>query len=184
QGGQHLPPPRAPGRRRRPACERLDARRPDVAAHLPRTPPQRASRRGRHRARWHGADAGLRPPMKLLLAVLVAGALATPVRAASEATVALNFQDVDLPVLARFVSEVTGRNFILDDRVRGNVTIISPTRITPEEAYLVFQSVLQVKGFTTVPSGNFVKIVPVSEGRESAIPTGVRAGDELVTRIL
>jgi general secretion pathway protein D len=110
--------------------------------------------------------------MRLLLAMVAACALAMPVRAASDATVALNFQDVDLPVLARFVSEVTGRNFILDDRVRGNVTIISPTRITPEEAYLVFQSVLQVKGFTTVPSGNFVKIVPVREGRESAIPTG------------
>jgi general secretion pathway protein D len=122
--------------------------------------------------------------MRILLALLAACTLAAPVRAASDATVALNFQDVDLPVLARFVSEVTGRNFILDDRVRGNVTIISPTRITPEEAYLVFQSVLQVKGFTTVPSGNFVKIVPVREGRESAIPTGVRAGDELVTRIL
>ncbi len=122
--------------------------------------------------------------MRLLAAALLVGALATSGRAGSEATVALNFQDVDLPVLARFVSEVTGRNFILDDRVRGNVTIISPTRITPEEAYLVFQSVLQVKGFTTVPSGNFVKIVPVREGRESAIPTNARGGDELVTRIL
>jgi general secretion pathway protein D len=122
--------------------------------------------------------------MRLLAAVLLVGALAVSGRAAPEATVALNFQDVDLPVLARFVSEVTGRNFILDDRVHGNVTIISPTRITPEEAYLVFQSVLQVKGFTTVPSGNFVKIVPVREGRESAIPTDGRTGDELVTRVL
>jgi general secretion pathway protein D len=122
--------------------------------------------------------------MRLLAAALLVGALAASGRAAPEANIALNFQDVDLPVLARFVSEVTGRNFILDDRVRGTVTIISPTRITPEEAYLVFQSVLQVKGFTTVPSGNFVKIVPVREGRESAIPTDGRAGDELVTRIL
>ncbi len=124
--------------------------------------------------------------MRLGLAVALAGALTgalpLPGRAAREATVALNFQDVDLPVLARFVSEVTGRNFILDDRVRGTVTIISPTRITPDEAYLVFQSVLQVKGFTTVPSGRFTKIVPVRDGREEAVPPG--AGDELVTRIL
>jgi general secretion pathway protein D len=120
--------------------------------------------------------------MRSLPALLLVWALATPGSAAPEATVALNFQDVDLPVLARFVSEVTGRNFILDDRVRGPVTIISPTRITPEEAYLVFQSVLQVKGFTTVPSGRFVKIVPVRDGREAAVPAGV--GDELVTRIL
>jgi general secretion pathway protein D len=117
-----------------------------------------------------------------LIAALLLITVVVPARAAQEATVALNFQDVDLPVLARFVSEVTGRNFILDDRVRGNVTIISPTRITPEEAYLVFQSVLQVKGFTTVPSGRFVKIVPVRDGREAAVPAG--AGDTLVTRIL
>src|SRR5205085_7455358 len=93
-------------------------------------------------------------------------------RAADEATIALNFQDVELPVLAKFISEVTGRNFIVDDRVRGKVTIISPTRITPDEAYVVFQSVLQVKGFTTVPSGAFTKIVPAREARETTVPTG------------
>jgi len=105
-------------------------------------------------------------------------------RAADEATIALNFQDVEVPVLAKFISEVTGRNFIVDDRVRGKVTIISPTRITPDEAYLVFQSVLQVKGFTTVPAGAFTKIVPAREARETTVPTGARAGDEVVTRIL
>jgi general secretion pathway protein D len=105
---------------------------------------------------------------------------ATVVRAADDATIALNFQDVELPVLAKFVSEVTGRNFIVDDRVRGKVTIISPTRITPDEAYLVFQSVLQVKGFTTVPAGRFTKIVPARD----AVPAGARASDEVVTRIL
>ncbi|HYY06876.1 MAG TPA: secretin N-terminal domain-containing protein, partial [Candidatus Limnocylindria bacterium] len=116
------------------------------------------------------------PGSLLALLLLLAGSA----RAAEEATVALNFQDVELPVLARFVSEVTGRNFIVDDRVRGRVTIISPTRITPDEAYLVFQSVLQVKGFTTVPSGAFTKIVPARE----ALASGARRGDEVVTRIL
>ena len=118
---------------------------------------------------------------RLVAALLLTASLAL---AADDATVALNFQDVDLPVLARFVSEVTGRNFIVDDRVRGKVTIISPTRITPDEAYQVFQSVLQVKGFTTVPSGAFTKIVPIRDARESAIPTGERSGDAVVTRIL
>ena len=117
------------------------------------------------------------------LAVLALAA-AAPALAAEAATIALNFQDVELPVLAKFVSEVTGRNLIVDDRVRGKVTIISPTRITPDEAYLVFQSVLQVKGFATVPSGAFTKIVPAREARETTIPTGARRGDEVVTRIL
>jgi len=106
--------------------------------------------------------------------------LASAARAADDATIALNFQDVELPVLAKFVSEVTGRNFIVDDRVRGKVTILSPTRITADEAYVVFQSVLQVKGFTTVPSGKFVKIVPARD----ALAAGTRATDEVVTRIL
>jgi general secretion pathway protein D len=122
--------------------------------------------------------------MRTLAAVALALSLAAAARAAEEANVALNFQDVELPVLARFISEVTGRNFIVDDRVRGKVTVISPTRITPEEAYLVFQSVLQVKGFTTVPSGSFTKIVPAREARETTVPTGAQRGDEVVTRIL
>src|SRR5262245_60406402 len=122
------------------------------------------------------------PSRPLLVAVTLLLAVAS--HAADEATIALNFQDVELPVLAKFVSEVTGRNFIVDDRVRGKVTIISPTRITPDEAYLVFQSVLQVKGFTTVPSGAFVKILPARDARETTLPSGTAPGDAMVTRIL
>ena len=117
--------------------------------------------------------------MRRALATLLV-LLASAARAADEATIALNFQDVELPVLAKFVSEVTGRNFIIDDRVRGKVTILSPTRITADEAYVVFQSVLQVKGFTTVPSGAFVKILPARD----ALAAGTHAADEVVTRIL
>jgi len=72
--------------------------------------------------------------MTLRTVALLALVVATGARAAEDANVALNFQDVELPVLAKFVSEVTGKNFIVDDRVRGKVTVISPTRITPEEA--------------------------------------------------
>jgi type II secretory pathway component GspD/PulD (secretin) len=79
---------------------------------------------------------------------------------------------VDIPVLAKFVSEVTGRNFIVDDRVRGKVTVISPTRLTPDEAYLVFESVLQVKGFATLPSGSFTKIVPVRDATQASASGG------------
>jgi general secretion pathway protein D len=122
--------------------------------------------------------------MRRWAAWLLAVAVFTPARAADDpASVAFNFQDVELPVLARFVSEVTGTNFILDDRVRGKVSVFSPTRVTPAEAYEVFQSVLAVKGFTTVPSGRHVKIVPVRDARETALPRE-GGGDQLVTRIL
>ena len=103
--------------------------------------------------------------------------------------VTMNFQDIDIPILAQFISEITCRNFIVDEKVRGKVTVISPTKVTPEEAYAIFQSVLQVKGFTTVQSGRVVKIVPSKEAKQVGLPTlynGAIAtvGDEFVTRLV
>src|SRR5271154_3952668 len=104
-------------------------------------------------------------------------------------TITMNFQNVDIPVLAKFISEITGRNFIIDESVRGKVTIISPSKVTPEQAYKIFQSVLQVKGFTTVQAGHVIKIVPARNVRSSAaltesqIPAETK-GDEYVTRMV
>lgn len=103
--------------------------------------------------------------------------------------ITMNFQDVDIPVLAKFISEITGRNFVVDESVRGKVSIISPTKVTPEQAYSIFQSVLQVKGFTTVQAGPVIKIVPAREVRESAPLTtsqmpGNEHGDAYVTRMI
>src|SRR5271156_6123260 len=104
-------------------------------------------------------------------------------------TITMNFQNVDIPVLAKFISEITGRNFIIDESVRGKVTIISPSKVTPEQAYSIFQSVLQVKGFTTVQAGQVIKIVPARNVRPSAALTESQEpaetkGDEYVTRMV
>jgi general secretion pathway protein D len=101
----------------------------------------------------------------------------------------MNFQNVDIPVLAKFISEITGRNFIIDESVRGKVTIISPTKVTPEQAYSIFQSVLQVKGFTTVQAGKIIKIEPSRNVRSNAPVTNSQtpaetSGDEYVTRMV
>jgi general secretion pathway protein D len=103
--------------------------------------------------------------------------------------ITMNFQDVDIPVLAKFISEITGKNFVVDESVRGKVSIISPTKVTPAQAYSIFQSVLQVKGFTTVQAGPVIKIVPAREVRESAALTtsqqpGEDRGDSYVTRMV
>ena len=87
--------------------------------------------------------------------------------------ITMNFQDIELDALVKFISEITGRNFILDDRVKGKVTIISPGKISVDEAYAVFQSVLQVKGFTTVPSGAVIKILPAQEAKSSTVDTDI-----------
>ena len=85
--------------------------------------------------------------------------------------ITLNFQDVDIAVLVKFISEMTGKNFIVDDKVRGKVTIISPTKMSVDDAYLAFQSALVVEGFTTVPAGAVIKIVPTKEAKSSSIRT-------------
>ncbi len=73
-----------------------------------------------------------------------------------------------IPLIARF----TGKNFLYDERVRGPVILLSPTCVTPDEAFHVFESILQVKGFTLVegPAG-VLKIVPVRDAKESPIET-------------
>ncbi|NIO17295.1 MAG: type II secretion system secretin GspD [Deltaproteobacteria bacterium] len=102
--------------------------------------------------------------------------------------ISLDFTDVDISVLIKFISEVTGKNFIYDEKVRGNITIISPKKITQEEMYRVFLSVLQVKGFTTVEQGNIVKIIPSREAKQEGLKTFTRkryeVTDEFITQLI
>jgi len=88
--------------------------------------------------------------------------------------VTIDFDDVDIALFVKFISELTGKNFVIDQRVKGKVTIISPTKITVDEAYKVFESVLEVNGFTTVPAGNITKIVPAVSARSKDIETRLR----------
>ncbi|HTT75636.1 MAG TPA: type II secretion system secretin GspD [Candidatus Binataceae bacterium] len=108
---------------------------------------------------------------------------------AGEQRITMNFQNVDIPVLVKFISQITGRNFVLDESVRGRVTVISPTPVTPEQAYRTFLSVLQLKGLTTVQAGSVIKIVPARTVRDSAMLTQSQEpaapyGDQYVTRLV
>jgi general secretion pathway protein D len=109
---------------------------------------------------------------------------------ATDDQVQLDFNDVELSVVIDTIARLTGKNFIYDDRVRGRVTIVSPTKITVAEAYAVFESVLQVKGFTTVQGpGGAIKVIPLREAKESNVET-VRGGtappesDRFITRLI
>ncbi|GAB4350003.1 MAG: GspD family T2SS secretin variant XcpQ [Gammaproteobacteria bacterium] len=104
------------------------------------------------------------------------------------ASVTLNLKDADIRALIGTVSEVTGKNFIIDPRVKGRVTVISSKPMDEEAVYQAFLSVLQVHGYSAVPSGRVIKIVPDVSARQTGVPVqdnGVSAaGDELVTRIV
>jgi general secretion pathway protein D len=103
--------------------------------------------------------------------------------------ITMNFQNVDIPVLIKFISEITGKNFVLDESVRGRVSVISPTKVTPQQAYSIFLSVLQLKGLSTVQAGSVIKIVPARTIRDSAPLTQSQEpadlhGDAYVTRMV
>jgi len=68
-------------------------------------------------------------------------------RPKSNRTISMDFDQVDIKVFIKFMSELTGKNFVVDDKVRGKVTVLSPTKISVDEAYRVFLSVLEVNGF-------------------------------------
>jgi general secretion pathway protein D len=73
--------------------------------------------------------------------------------------------------IIKLMSELTGKNFLVDDKVRGKVTIIAPKPVTQEEAYQVFLSVLEIQGFTVVKQGPVTKIIPARDVKDNAIPT-------------
>ncbi len=118
------------------------------------------------------------------LAVLLLGVTAMAARAE---TVTLNLKDADISALIGTVAEITGRNFIVDPRVKGRVTVISSRPMDTEEVYQVFLSILKVHGFAAVPAGAVVKIVPDVNAKQDSIPTvqdHELRGDEMVTRVL
>jgi general secretion pathway protein D len=86
--------------------------------------------------------------------------------------VAVDFENVELRVFIKFVSEVTGRIFLVDDRVRGQVSVRFANKIPIDELYEVLESVLEVKGFAAVPAGHITKIVPIGTVKQRGIEVG------------
>jgi len=82
---------------------------------------------------------------------------------ATEKEITLDFNNVELPVFVKFVSEVTGRNFVIDEKVRGTVTIFSPAKIPVGRVYDLFLSVLDLKGLAVSAVGDIHQIIPVAE---------------------
>lgn len=106
-----------------------------------------------------------------------------------EKNISIDFNNVDITVFLKFFSELTGKNFIVDRRVTGNVTIISPAKISMKEAYRVFESVLDIHGFSAIETGEMVKIVPSLEAKSTNIDTRIATDpevphDRIVTRII
>ncbi|PNU19840.1 type II secretion system protein GspD [Geothermobacter hydrogeniphilus] len=127
------------------------------------------------------------PTLLILLSLLLSTAplWAAPTKAPRDDRISLDFKDVELTDLIQTMSELTGRNFLYDEKVRGKVTIVSPGGMKLGDAYQLFLSVLQVKGYTVVPSGKVNKIVPIKSARQENLPVTSRRSDEAyVTRLV
>ena len=112
-----------------------------------------------------------------------------PNKSRADRSVTIDFNNVDITVFIKFISELTGKNFVVDNRVKGNVTIISPAKISLQEAYKVFESVLEVHGFAAVPAGEVIKIIPAPDARTKSIETKLREeaaspDDKVVTQLI
>jgi len=117
--------------------------------------------------------------------VLALGATAAP---AQEPTITPNYKEADLRQIIEAVSAITGRNFIIDPRVRAQVTLLSSQPMSPDAFYAAFLSILEVHGYVAVPTGDLVKILPDANARqvpglESAAGTPGGA-DEIVTQVI
>jgi len=86
-----------------------------------------------------------------------------------------NFREAELQEVIEAVGALTGKNFHIDDRVKGRVTLITNSPIPPELAYEVLESILQAQGYAMVPSvdGNIIRVVESKKALSSNIPTGV-----------
>ncbi len=109
----------------------------------------------------------------VLYLLLISLAWAWPGRAAvasPRATgISMNFHDVEISTVVRFISETTGRNFIYDDKLKGKITIIAPRSLSKAEAFDLFTSVLELKGFAVVNTGSAYRISPLSMVKQDPI---------------
>ncbi|MBX3040356.1 MAG: type II secretion system secretin GspD [Bdellovibrionaceae bacterium] len=99
-----------------------------------------------------------------------------------------DFPNVEITDVIKTISELTGKNFIIDPGVRGKITIIAPSKITVAEAYKAFLSALAINGYTVVPSGSFMKVKNARNAQRDSIETYSGAyypnDDQMITRII
>jgi len=90
--------------------------------------------------------------------------------------ISINFDNASVKEVIDVMSRVTGKNFIIDPTVKGTVTVIAPTRISKDDAYMIFESILEMNDISLVPMGSIIKVVPSRDATQKSIP--VRKGRE------
>jgi len=105
--------------------------------------------------------------------------------------ISVNFDQVDIRLVIKTVSEITGINFIVDDSITGTVTVLSPTQIRLGDLYHFLESILEVKGFAAVPTANHVKIIQRTKASKHNLsiaigcdPAQIPQNDSVITQLM
>ena len=127
-------------------------------------------------------------------APLIAGCILTlflatePLPVMAQATITPNYKDADIQQIIEAVGAVTGKNFIIDPRVKAQVTMVSSTPMSADAFYEAFLSILQVYGYVAVPSGSVIKILPDANARQlpgwEGVAAGNRRADDIITQVV
>ncbi len=126
------------------------------------------------------------PPSRSSVAMPAAKTPAGPALRPGE--MMFNFQEADIQAVVKTVSQITGKNFLLDPRVKGKLTIISTQPVSRNAIYQIFLASLKAQGYTAVDSASgFIKLVPIGDAKQNAdVSTGVipRPGEQTITHVI
>ncbi len=140
----------------------------------------------RHISRYLSPDMRLQHKLQVFSVSILLSLFIATQAIADEIT--LNLKDADIRALISTVSKFTGKNFIIDPRVKAKVTVISANTLTSDAVYEVFLSVLEVHGYAAVPTGSVIKIVPAVNAKQGPLPLAGKndhfSSDELITKII
>lgn len=117
--------------------------------------------------------------------ILAALCLSPLAMSAQDEKVSLNFVNADIEEVIKAVSHITGRNFVVDPRVKGTINIISSTPVAAPLAYDILLSTLRMQGFAAVEAGGVTKILPEADAKlyVSGVNDRQGSGEKLVTRV-
>ena len=125
--------------------------------------------------------------MTFVARILFLLCLMTPAMAQADDSWKINLKNADIREFVTQISAITGKSFIIDPRVKGDVTVISNVNMDEESVYQLFLSVLQVHGFAAVSAGSAIKIVQTVLAKQSSNPDDFvddLESEELVTRVI
>ncbi len=109
----------------------------------------------------------------------------------ADQTISLNFEDVDIQTIIKTVSDITNINFIIDDQVKGPVTVVCPGEIKIGELYSFLESVLDIQGYAAIPTGNHVKVISKKNAssynmaiHKGTDPSTIEQSDRIITQMM